>query len=85
MPSPLDGSRQFALMPHTIAGDTPRNDTTPLSEKVPQQTDIFKIDRPFVDTKSTGPAALEKPPATTAVSVSTLLFTLHTPSPSLFI
>ncbi len=31
VPSPLDGGRQFALVPHTIAGDTPRDNPTPLS------------------------------------------------------
>jgi hypothetical protein len=41
--SPLDGSRQFTLVPHAIAGDTPRNNPTPLSEKVSQQPDILKI------------------------------------------
>jgi hypothetical protein len=74
VPSPLDGSRQFALVPRTIAGDTPRNDPTPLSQKISQQPDIFKIDRPFINTKSARPSALKKPSA--AVSVSAL-FTLH--------
>jgi hypothetical protein len=68
-------------MPHTIAGDTPRDNPTPLSEKISQQPDIFEIDRSLVNTKSTRPATLEKAPAA-AVSVSTLLFTLHKPSPS---
>jgi hypothetical protein len=78
VPSPLDGGRQFALVPHAIAGDAPWNNPAPLSEKVSEQPDVFEIDRPFVDTKSTRPSALEKPPAPAAVPVSTLLlFTLH--------
>ena len=76
MPSPLDSGRQFALVSHAIAGDTPRDNPTPLRQKVSQQPDIFEIDRPFIDTKSTRPAALEKPSTTAAVSVSAL-FTLH--------
>jgi hypothetical protein len=82
MTSPFDGGRQFALVPHAIAGDTPRDNPTPLRQKVSQQPDILEIDRPFVDTESTRPSALEKPPATAAVSVSALL-TLHKRSPSL--
>jgi len=81
VPSPFDGSRQLALVPHAIAGDTPRDDPTPLSEKISQQPDIFEIDRSLVDTKSTRPATLKKAPA--ALSISTLLFTLHSPSPYL--
>jgi hypothetical protein len=77
VPSPLDGGRQFALVPHTIAGDAPRDNPTPLRQKVSQQPDILEIDRPFIYAKPTGPAALKKPAATTAsVSVSTV-FTLH--------
>jgi hypothetical protein len=83
VPSPLDGSRQFALVPHAIAGDAPRNDPTPLSEKVSQQPDIFEIDRRFIDTKPARSPALEKPSSPTAFSISTLLLTLHTPSPYL--
>jgi hypothetical protein len=77
VPSPLDGGRQFALVPHTIARDAPRDNPTPLCQKVSQQPDIFKIDRPFIDTKPARPTALKKPSATTAVSISALLFTLH--------
>jgi hypothetical protein len=76
MPSPLDGGRQFALVPHTIARDAPRDNPTPLRQKVSQQPDIFEINRSFIDTKPTRPAALKKPSAATAVSVSAL-FTLH--------
>jgi len=76
VPSPLDGGRQFALVPHTIAGDAPRDNPTPLRQKVSQQPDIFEIDRPFIDAKPTRPSALKKPSATAAVSVSAL-FTLH--------
>ena len=83
VPSPLDGSRQFALVPQAIAGDAPRDNPTPLSEKVSQQPDIFEIDRPFINTKPARPSALEKPSTPTAFSVSALLFTLHKPSPSL--
>jgi hypothetical protein len=85
VPSPLDGGRQFALVPHAIAGDAPWDNPTPLSEKVSEQPDVFEIDRPFVDTKPARPSALKKPSATAAaVSVSALLlFTLHKPSPSL--
>jgi hypothetical protein len=83
VPGPFDCSRQLALVSHTIAGDTPRDDPTPLSEKISQQPDIFEIDRSLVDTKSTRPATLKKAPAATSVSVSALLlFTLHKPSPS---
>jgi hypothetical protein len=77
MPSPLHGSRQFPLVPHTIAGDAPRDNPAPLSQEVSQQPDIFEIDRPFIDTKPARPPALKKPPASTAFSVSALLFTLH--------
>jgi hypothetical protein len=78
VPSPLDGGRQFALVPHAIAGDASRDNPTPLSEKVSEQPDVFEIDRPFVDTKPARPSALKKPSATAAVSVSALLlFTLH--------
>jgi hypothetical protein len=80
VPSPFDGGGQFALVPHAIAGDAPRDNPTPLRQKVSQQPDIFEIDRPFLDTESTRPSALEKPSA--AVSVPALL-TLHKPSPSL--
>jgi len=76
VPSPLDGGRQFALVPHAIAGDPPRDYPTPLRQKVSQQPDIFEINRPFIDTESTRPATLEKPSTTPAVSVSAL-FTLH--------
>jgi hypothetical protein len=51
MPSPLDGGRQFSLVSHAIAGDAPRNDPAPLSEKVSEQPDIFEIDRRFINTK----------------------------------
>jgi len=80
VPSPFDGSRQLALVPHAIAGDTPRDNPTPLSEKISQQPDIFEIDRSLVDTESTRPATLKKPPATCAFPVSGL-FTLHTRLP----
>jgi hypothetical protein len=76
VPSPLDGGRQFALVPHTIAGDAPRNNPTPLRQKVSQQPDIFEIDRAFLNTKPTRPTALKEPPATTAVPISAL-FTFH--------
>jgi hypothetical protein len=76
VPSSFDGGRQFALVPHTIARDAPRDNPTPLRQKVSQQPDIFEINRPFIDAKPTRPAALKKPPATTAISVSAL-FTLH--------
>jgi len=76
VPSPLDGGRQFALVPHTITGNAPRDNPTPLRQKVSQQPDIFEINRSFIDTKPTRPAALKKPSATAAVSVSAL-FTLH--------
>lgn len=77
MPGPLDGGRQFTLMPHAIAGNTSRDNPTALGQKVSQQSDIFKIDRPFFDTKPTRPATLKKPSAAaTAVPISTL-FTLH--------
>jgi hypothetical protein len=77
VPSPLDGGRQFALVPHTITGDATRDNPTPLSQKVSQQPDIFKVDRPLVDAKPTGSAALKKPSATaSSVSVSAV-FTLH--------
>jgi hypothetical protein len=76
VPSPLDGGRQFALVPHTITGNAPRDNPTPLRQKVSQQPDIFEINRPFIDAKPTRPAALEKPSTTAAVSVSAL-FTLH--------
>jgi len=81
VPSPLDGSRQFALVPQAIAGDAPRDNPTPLSEKVSQQPDIFEIDRPFINTKPARSPTLKKPSAPTAFSVSALLFTLHKPSP----
>ncbi len=77
MPSPLDSSRQFALVPHTIAGNPPRDNPTPFSQKVSQQPDIFEIDRSFVDTKPTRPAALKKPSASTASVPISALFTLH--------
>jgi hypothetical protein len=48
VPGPLDGRRQFTLVPHAIAGNTSRDNPAPLSEKVSQQPDIFEIDRPFV-------------------------------------
>jgi len=84
VPSPLDSGRQFALMPHAIAGDAPRDNPTPLSQKVSQQPDIFEIDRPLLDTKPARPSTLKKPSSTAAVSVSALLlFTLHKPSPYL--
>jgi hypothetical protein len=77
MPSPLDGGRQFPLVPHAIAGNAPWDNPAPLCQKIPQQPDIFEIDRPLVDTKPARSAALEKPSAATAISVSALLFTLH--------
>jgi hypothetical protein len=77
MPSPLDGSSQFPLVPHAIAGNAPWDNPAPLGQKIPQQPDIFEIDRPLVDTKPARSAALKKPSTATAVSVSTLLFTLH--------
>jgi hypothetical protein len=78
---PLDSGRQFTLVPHTITRDAPRDNPASLSEKVSQKSNIFEIDRPFVDTKSARPAALKKP-STTAFPVSALLlFTFHTPSP----
>jgi len=77
VPGPLDSGRQFTLVPHAIAGNTPRDNPAPLREKVSQQSDIFEIDRSFVETKPARPSALEKPSAA-AFSVSTLLlFTLH--------
>jgi hypothetical protein len=76
VPSPLDGGRQFALVPHTIARDAPRDNPTPFRQKVSQQPNIFEINRPFIDAKPTRPAALEKPSTAAAVSVS-FLFTLH--------
>jgi hypothetical protein len=79
VPGPFDRSRQLALVPHAIAGDTPRDDPTPLSEEISQQPDIFEIDRPTVDAKPARPSPLKKSSAT--LSISTLLFTLHKPSP----
>jgi hypothetical protein len=79
VPSPFDGGRQLALVSHAIAGNTPRDDPTPLSEKISQQPDIFEIDRPTVDAKPARPSPLKKSSAT--LSISTLLFTLHKPSP----
>jgi hypothetical protein len=78
VPGPLDGGCQFALVSHAITGDAPRNYPTPLSQKILQQAHILEIDRPFVDTKSTRPAALEKPSASFPISA---LFTLHTRFP----
>jgi hypothetical protein len=77
VPSPLDGGRQFALVPHTIARDAPRDNPTPLRQKVSQQPDIFEINRSFIDTKPTRPAALKKPSAATAAVSVSALFTLH--------
>jgi hypothetical protein len=77
VPSPLDGCRQFALVPHAIAGDTPRDNPAPLRQKVSQQPDIFEINRPFFDAKTTRPAALKKPSASTASVTISALFTLH--------
>jgi hypothetical protein len=74
VPSTFDGSRQFSLVPHTIAGDAARNDPTPLSEKVSQEPDIFKIDRSLINTKPARPSALKKPAAALPISA---LFTLH--------
>jgi hypothetical protein len=36
VPSPFDCSRQLALVPQTIAGNTPRDNPTPLGEKISQ-------------------------------------------------
>jgi hypothetical protein len=77
MPSPLDGSRQFALVPHAITGNTPRNDPPTLRKEVSQQPDVFEIDRAFFNTKPTRPATLKKPSATTASVTISTLFTLH--------
>ncbi|GDX88545.1 hypothetical protein LBMAG45_04010 [Nitrospirota bacterium] len=77
MPSALDGCRQFALVPHAIAGYTPRDNPTTLRQKVSQQTDIFEINRPFFNAKPARPAALKKPSASTAPLTISALFTLH--------
>src|SRR5262249_35168964 len=83
IPSPPYGSSQFPPVPQSNAGDSPRNDPAPLSEKVSQQPDIFEIDRRFIDTKPARSPALKKPSASSAFSVSALLLTLHKPSPYL--
>jgi hypothetical protein len=63
---------QNALMLQTIPGDSPRHDPSTLRQKVPQQTDIFKIDRRFINAKSTGLAALKKPPTSpSAIPIGT--------------
>jgi len=59
MPRSLDGHRQFTLMPHTIPGNTTRNDTPTLSQKVSEQAGILEIDRYLIQTKSTGTSSLK--------------------------
>src|SRR5215510_4288380 len=55
----------------------------PIGGNLSQQPDIFEIDRRFIDTKPARSPALKKPSASSAFSVSALLFTLHKPSPYL--
>jgi hypothetical protein len=59
MPSPLDGYRQFTLMPHAIAGNPTWDDASPLRQKVPKQSGILEIDRRFLQTKPAGTPSLK--------------------------
>jgi hypothetical protein len=65
MPSPLDGYRQFTLMPHAIARNPTWNNTSSLRQKVPKKSGILKINRRFLQTKSAGTPPLEQPSTTT--------------------
>jgi hypothetical protein len=59
MSSPLDGHRQFTLVTHAIPGNAARNDPSSLRQKIPEEPGVFKVDRQFIQTKSTGASPLK--------------------------
>jgi hypothetical protein len=59
MPSPLDGHCQFTLMAHAIPGNTARNDSSPLRQKIPKKPCVFKVDRRLFQAESAGTPSLE--------------------------
>ena len=80
MTGAFDGRRQLTLMPQTITGNPPWDDSTPLGQEIPQQSDVLEVDRTFLNTKPAGPATLKKPPA----SSTPALTTTSTPAPFTF-
>jgi hypothetical protein len=72
---PLYRHGQYTLVLQTIPGDAPRNNASAFRQKVPQQTDILKIDRRVVDTKSARLTALKK--STASSTAITTLSSFH--------
>jgi hypothetical protein len=74
-------------MAQAVPGNPARDDPAALGQEIPQEADVLEIDRPFLDAKTTGPAALEKPsaaaPFTAPSATASATFTFHGNSPSI--
>jgi len=58
-PCPFDSHRRFPLMTETIAGNPPRNNASPLGQKIPQQSHVLEVNRHFFMTEPAYAPALK--------------------------
>jgi hypothetical protein len=66
--STLNGNSKLSLMPHTISGGSPRNNSTPFREKTSEQPHILKVQWRILVAKSTKTTTLKKSPSLHRVS-----------------